>query len=58
MDRLNGGGELFLTHTRMQDRMTLRMCIGQTQTEKRHVERAWRRIREAAVGLERNQAQG
>jgi hypothetical protein len=42
----------------MQDRMTLRMCIGQTQTEKRHVERAWRRIREAAVGLERNQAQG
>jgi aromatic-L-amino-acid decarboxylase len=58
MERLNGGGELFLTHTRMQDRMTLRMCIGQTQTEKRHVERAWRRIREAAAGLERNQAQG
>jgi aromatic-L-amino-acid decarboxylase len=58
MDRLNGGGELFLTHTRVQDRMTLRMCIGQTQTEKRHVERAWRRIRETAADLERNQAEG
>jgi aromatic-L-amino-acid decarboxylase len=54
MDRLNGSGELFLTHTRLQDRLTLRMCIGQTRTEQRHVERAWRRICEAAAELERN----
>jgi aromatic-L-amino-acid decarboxylase len=53
MDRLNGSGELFLTHTRLQDRLTLRMCIGQTHTERRHVEAAWRRIREAAAELER-----
>jgi aromatic-L-amino-acid decarboxylase len=53
MDRLNAGGDLFLTHTRLQDRLTLRMCIGQTQTEQRHVERAWRRIREAASDLEK-----
>lgn len=52
MDRLNGSGALFLTHTRLQDRLTLRMCIGQTQTERRHVEGAWRRIREAAAELE------
>ncbi len=58
MDRLNGGGELFLTHTRLQDRLTLRMCIGQTQTERRHVERAWRCIRAAAADLERHQAEG
>jgi aromatic-L-amino-acid/L-tryptophan decarboxylase len=51
MDRLNGSGELFLTHTRLQERLTLRMCIGQTQTEQRHVERAWRRICEAAADL-------
>jgi hypothetical protein len=37
--------------------MTLRMCIGQTQTEKRHVERAWRRIRETAADLESHQAE-
>jgi aromatic-L-amino-acid decarboxylase len=53
MDRLNGSGDLFLTHTRMQDRLTLRMCIGQTQTERRHVERAWRRICEVAGELEK-----
>jgi aromatic-L-amino-acid decarboxylase len=53
MDRLNGSGALFLTHTRLQDRLTLRMCIGQTQTERRHVEGAWWRIREAAAELER-----
>jgi aromatic-L-amino-acid decarboxylase len=53
MDRLNGSGDLFLTHTRIQDRLTLRMCIGQTQTERRHVERAWRRICEVAGELEK-----
>jgi aromatic-L-amino-acid decarboxylase len=52
MDRLNGSGDLFLTHTRLQDRLTLRICIGQTQTERRHVERAWQRIREVAAEVE------
>ncbi len=48
MDRLNRSGELYLTHTRLNDRMTLRMCIGQTNTERRHVEKAWERIQEEA----------
>lgn len=49
MDRLNRSGELYLTHTRLDDRFTLRMCISQTNTELRHLERAWKRIREEAV---------
>ncbi len=48
MDKLNESGALFLTHTRLNDRLTLRLCIGQTHTELRHVEAAWERIREAA----------
>ncbi|TFG43743.1 MAG: aspartate aminotransferase family protein, partial [Syntrophobacterales bacterium] len=32
MDRLNASGALFLTHTRLQDRLTLRLCVGQTHT--------------------------
>jgi aromatic-L-amino-acid decarboxylase len=52
MDRLNQSGDLYLTHTRLQDRLTLRLCVGQTHTERRHVERAWRRIREEAAQLE------
>ncbi len=49
MDRLNTSGDLYLTHTRLNNRLTLRMSIGQSQTELRHVERAWQRIREEAA---------
>jgi aromatic-L-amino-acid/L-tryptophan decarboxylase len=52
MDRLNQSGDLYLTHTRLQDRLTLRLCVSQTHTEGRHVERAWQRIREEASALE------
>lgn len=51
LDRLNRSGDLYLTHTRVQDRFTLRLCVGQTYTESRHVECAWRRIREEAARL-------
>jgi aromatic-L-amino-acid decarboxylase len=39
---------MYLTHTRLKDRLTLRMCIGQLHTERRHAEAAWERIRVAA----------
>jgi aromatic-L-amino-acid decarboxylase len=48
MERLNRSGDLYLTHTKLNDRLTLRMSIGQTNTQRRHVERAWRRIQEEA----------
>jgi aromatic-L-amino-acid decarboxylase len=51
MDRLNASGDLYLTHTRLNDRLTLRMSIGQSQTELRHVECAWQRIRDEADAL-------
>jgi aromatic-L-amino-acid decarboxylase len=47
LSRLNASGRLMLTHTRLSDRMTLRMCIAQTNTEPHHVRRAWDAIREA-----------
>ncbi|HKS72254.1 MAG TPA: pyridoxal-dependent decarboxylase [Terriglobales bacterium] len=46
MDRLNRSGDLYLTHTRLNDKLTLRFCVGQTNTQQRHVERAWQRIQE------------
>ncbi len=52
MDRLNRSGDLYLTHTRLDDKLTLRLCVGQTNTGERHVERAWRRIQEEARALE------
>ena len=48
LDRVNASGKLFMSHTRLHDRLTLRFCVGQTNTERRHVEQAWRRIGEAA----------
>jgi aromatic-L-amino-acid decarboxylase len=51
MDRLNRSGDLYLTHTKLQDKITLRLCIGQEDTQARHVEKAWKRIQEEAAKL-------
>lgn len=51
MDRLNRSGELYLTHTRLNDQLVLRFSIGQTHTDYRHVERAWQRLQETAAAL-------
>jgi aromatic-L-amino-acid decarboxylase len=52
LERLNAGGRLYLTHTRLDGRHTLRMCVGQTHTEERHVAAAWEQIRAAAAEIE------
>jgi aromatic-L-amino-acid decarboxylase len=48
LDSLNRSGKLYLTHTTLDGKYTLRFCVGQTNTEARHVEEAWRMIREVA----------
>lgn len=50
LDRLNASGKMFLTHTKLDDKLTLRMSIGQSHTQRRHVEQAWEMIRVAAFG--------
>jgi len=47
MHRLNESGRLLLTHTKLDGRFTLRMSIGQTRTEERHVRKAWELIKAA-----------
>jgi aromatic-L-amino-acid decarboxylase len=49
LDRVNASGKLYISHTRLHDRLTLRFCVGQTNTQRRHVEQAWKCISEAAV---------
>ncbi|MDH7503906.1 MAG: pyridoxal-dependent decarboxylase [Verrucomicrobiota bacterium] len=48
---INETGRVYLTHTRLTDRYTLRFCVGQTHTERSHVQRAWELIRETASAL-------
>jgi aromatic-L-amino-acid decarboxylase len=48
MDALNRSGGLYLTHTRLHDRLTLRLSVGQTNTAASHVQNAWDRIKQEA----------
>lgn len=51
LDRLNASGEVFLSHTRLQGRFTLRLAIGNLHTRETHVARAWALIREKSAEL-------
>jgi aromatic-L-amino-acid/L-tryptophan decarboxylase len=46
---VNAGGDVFLSHTKLRGRFTLRLAIGNLRTEERHVALAWERLREAAL---------
>jgi aromatic-L-amino-acid decarboxylase len=50
LDAVNGSGQAYLTHTRLDGKLTLRMAIGQTHTELRHVTAAWEAIESAGRG--------
>jgi aromatic-L-amino-acid decarboxylase len=52
LERLNGSGRVYLTHTKLAGRFTLRLCVGQTHTERRHVEQAWQLIARTARELQ------
>jgi aromatic-L-amino-acid decarboxylase len=49
MDAVNRGGEVFLSHTRLDGRFTIRLAVGNLRTEARHVAHAWELLREAAA---------
>jgi aromatic-L-amino-acid decarboxylase len=53
LEELNRSGKIYLTHTKLDDRFTLRLCVGQTHTQERHVTRAWKLIQETAAEVER-----
>jgi aromatic-L-amino-acid decarboxylase len=66
LERLNDGGEVFLTHTTVGGRAVLRVAVGSPATTLAHVERVWTLLREghdwlaadfAAAAAERAAAQ-
>jgi aromatic-L-amino-acid decarboxylase len=52
LEALNVTGQLYLTHTSLDGRYTLRMSIGQSWTQERHVFEAWRTIQKTAIEVE------
>ncbi|MGF1525586.1 MAG: aminotransferase class I/II-fold pyridoxal phosphate-dependent enzyme [Candidatus Competibacterales bacterium] len=51
LERLNHSGRLYLTHTKLHGRYTLRMSVGQTHTELHHLEGAWQVIQQQTAQL-------
>jgi aromatic-L-amino-acid decarboxylase len=51
LERVNASGEVFLSHTKLGGRYTVRLAVGNIRTERRHVERAWTLLREAAAAV-------
>jgi aromatic-L-amino-acid decarboxylase len=47
LERLNDGGEVFLTHTTVGGRAVLRVALGAPATTRAHVERVWTLLRES-----------
>ena len=41
MDKLNATGKVYFTHTKLNNKYTLRFVIGQTEVQERHVDFAW-----------------
>jgi aromatic-L-amino-acid decarboxylase len=52
LEAINREGRVFLSHTRLRERLALRLAIGGVRTEGRHVALAWERIREHARALD------
>jgi aromatic-L-amino-acid decarboxylase len=52
MDGVNRSGQVFLSHTRLRDRFTIRLAIGNLRTEPRHVDLAWALLRDLAATLD------
>ncbi|HZC31700.1 MAG TPA: pyridoxal-dependent decarboxylase [Candidatus Bathyarchaeia archaeon] len=48
MDAVNRSGEVFLSHTRLHGRFTIRLAVGNLRTERRNVGRAWELLQQAA----------
>jgi len=45
VDRVNRSGELFLSHTRVDDRYVIRLAIGNERTTEDDVRRAWEALK-------------
>ncbi|HPT11977.1 MAG TPA: aminotransferase class I/II-fold pyridoxal phosphate-dependent enzyme [Bacteroidales bacterium] len=50
--RLNDGGKIYLTHTTLNGKYTLRMVTAQTNVTEVHVKRAWELIQKEALSLQ------
>ena len=53
LENLNQSGDLYLTHTKLNDQYVLRFCVGQTTTAHSHVQHAWKIIQQISAALDK-----
>jgi aromatic-L-amino-acid decarboxylase len=51
LERVNASGRIFLSHTRLRDRFTIRVSIGNPRTTAAHIDLCWELLRLAAEGI-------
>jgi len=51
LHNLNATGLIYLTHTKVNGIYTLRMSVGQTNIEQRHIEKSWQLITKKAIEI-------
>ncbi len=49
MNAINSTGKVFLTHTKLNGKFTIRLCISGLRTEEKHVELAWKVIQDTLL---------
>jgi aromatic-L-amino-acid decarboxylase len=47
LERVNASGEVFLSHTRLDGKLVLRLAVGHLRTTEIHVARAWEQLQDA-----------
>lgn len=51
LEAVNATGQIYMTHTKLNGRYSLRLSIGSIYTEQRHVEQAWELLQEKLAQL-------
>ncbi|MEH2003571.1 MAG: pyridoxal-dependent decarboxylase [Nostoc sp.] len=54
INNVNSSGKIYLTSTKLEQKLTLRMSIGQATTDTTHVQQAWQLICQTAENIENN----
>ncbi len=52
-EKINSSGRIFLSHTKLDDKFVLRLTIGSIRHESRHIEEAWKVIKQSAESIKK-----
>lgn len=54
INNINSSGKIYLTSTKLEQKLTLRMSVGQASTDQMHVQQAWKFICQTTENIENN----